>query len=64
MKVKETKEKPKMGRPRIMDKPVTMSFDLDKKLYDLMSAEAVARGVSKSTVLRDALHAALYTEDV
>lgn len=64
MKVKETGEKTKLGRPRILDKPVTMSFDLDKKLYDLLNAEAVARGVSKSTVLREALHAVLYTEDV
>jgi len=54
------KVKPKMGRPRILDKPVTMSFDLDKDLYERMCVNAAARGVSKSTVLRDALREALF----
>lgn len=46
---------PKKGRPAIFTNRVTMSFDIDKTVYDKMSELAAAKNVKKSVIIRDAI---------
>ena len=44
-----------MGRPRKFDVTVTMSFDLDKKMYDSIEDKAYESNMSKSDLIRRSL---------
>lgn len=56
-------EKAVLGRPKQFNERITMSFDLDKKLYDWMTSFAEketkrqGRKVYRSEILREALEA-------
>ena len=44
-----------MGRPRKFDVTVTMSFDLDKKMYDAIEDKEYESNMSKSDFIRKSL---------
>lgn len=42
----------KMGRPAIFKDRVTVSFDMDRDMYDELKAEVDISGLSQSAILR------------
>ena len=44
-----------MGRPKIFKKRTTMSFDIDKSVYDKLVKLSAAKNVKKSFIIRDAI---------
>ncbi len=51
-----------MGRPRKFDVTVTMSFDLDKKMYDAIEDKAYEANMSKSDLIRRSLMDYLFNQ--
>ena len=44
-----------MGRPKLFKNRVTMSFDIDKSVYDQLVKLSADKKVKKSVIIRDAI---------